>query len=195
MEFPILEYLYIEISDREWHPDFEIHHTFQAPRLCHLMMTRCPLLVMSPSLTTCAGLITLSLMSLPFWCRHHPYDLYQRLSLLSQLVILRIGIAHFPTQEWEGQQLDIPFIAPLTLPNLCLFEFIGHSIYLETLLPWVTTPLIEKLQITSLTYGISFSPRHPLPCLLQFIRKADVLDFGSVNFLFAKSVATAWVYP
>ena len=154
-------------------------------------MTRCPLLVTSPSLTTCAGLITLSLMSLPFRCHHHPYDLHQQLSLLSQLVILRIGIAHFPTREWEGQQLDIPFIAPLTLPNLRLFEFIGHSFYLETLLPWVTTPLIEKLQITSLTYGISFSLRHPLPCLLQFIRRADVLDFGSVNFLFTESVATA----
>jgi hypothetical protein len=195
MEFPILEYLYIEISDREWRPDFEIHHTFQAPRLRHLVMTRCPLLVTSPSLTTCAGLVTLSLMFLPFQCRHHPYDLYQRLSLLSQLVILRTGIAHFPTDEREGQQLDILFITPLTLPNLRLFEFIGHSIYLETLLPWVTTPLLEKLQITFLTYRISLSPSHPLPCLLKFIRKADVLDFGSVKFLFAERVATAWVYP
>ena len=79
-----------------------------------------------------------------------------------------------------------PIITPLTLPNLRLLEFISHSNYLETLLPWVTTPLLDKLQITFHPYPTSLSPTYPLPCLLQFIRKADVLGFGSVKFLFAK---------
>ena len=32
MEFPMLEYLYIEISDLALRPYLEIHHTFRAPR-------------------------------------------------------------------------------------------------------------------------------------------------------------------
>jgi len=78
MEFPMLEYLYIGVSTlTTLRPDLEIYPSFQAPRLCHLALTRCHFLVTSPSLTTSAGLVTLSLM-LPPQSRHHPYDLFRR---------------------------------------------------------------------------------------------------------------------
>jgi hypothetical protein len=197
MEFPMLEYLYIGLSDRgELLPVLEINHTFQAPRLRHLALTKFPLIFTSPSLTTCTGLVTLSLMFVSPQCpRHHPYDLFRRLSLLSQLVVLRICVIDFSTHQLEGNQLDIPSITHLTLPNLRLFEFAGHSNYLETLLPWITTPLLETFQTTFLPYVTVANSTYSLLFLLPFIRKSDVLGFGSAKFLFAGSGATAWVYP
>jgi hypothetical protein len=196
MEFPMLEYLFIGVSDRgELRPDLEIHRTFQAPRLRHLVLTRCPFLVTSPSLTTCTGLVTLSLMFLSPQSCHHPYDLFRRLLLLSQLVVLRIGDLDFSTNELEGQQLDIPLFTPLTLPNLRLFEFAGHSNYLETLLPWIKTPVLEKFQTTFAPHLTNPTPPYSLLFLLPFMRKSDVLGFGSAKFLFSGSGATAWVYP
>jgi len=164
MEFPMLEYLYIGISNFVMvDPGLEISHTFQAPRLRHLALTRCPFLVASPSLTTSAGLVTLSLMSFPDHCCYHPYDLFRRLSVLSQLVVLRIAVFDDRlTHELEEQQLDIPS-THLTLPNLRLFEFAGHNKCLKTLLPWMTTPLLEKLQIIVLPYLII-----PAPTLIPY---------------------------
>ena len=126
----------------------------------------------------------------------HPYDLFRRFSLLSQLVELRITfLDSLSTHELEGQQLDIPIITHLTLPNLRLFEFTGHSNYLETLLPWMTTPLLEKLQITFLPHLTTPNLTYTLPCLLQFMSKEDVLGVVSAKFLFADGKATVWVYP
>ena len=196
MKFPMLECLCIEFSSLMGaHPGLEVQHTLQAPRLCHLALTRCPFLVASPSLTTCAGLVTLSLM-IPSRCRHHPSDLFRRLSLLSQLAMLRIAYADsLSTDELEGQQSNTPFITHLTLLNLRLFEFTGHSNYLEIILPWLTTPLLEKFQITLLPHSIIHHPTYTLPCLLQFMNKADVLGFGSAKLLFNVSRATVWIYP
>jgi hypothetical protein len=196
MEIPILEYLYIGIS--EWvesRPDLVFHHTFQAPRLSHLALTCCPLLVASPSLTTSAGIVTLTLMFFPSHCRHHPFDLLRRLSLLSQLVMLRIGVADSSIHELEGHQLDISLITHFTLPNLRLFEFMGFRNYLEILIPWITTPLLEKLQIIFLPDLTIPHTTYTLSCLLEYMRKADVLGFDSVKFSFNESGATAWVYP
>lgn len=194
-EFPMLEYLYIGLSVlTKLRPGLEMYPTFQAPRLCHLALTTCPLLLSSPSLTTSAGLVTLSLM-LPFQSRHHPYDLFRRLSLLRQLVVLRIVLS---AHELEEQRLEIPYITHLTLPNLRLFEFEGQINYLETLLPWMTTPLLEKLQITFLLYqSIVTGPflTYTFPSLLQFMSKADVLGFASAKFLFNVGRVTVWVYP
>ena len=197
MEFPMLEYLFIGLSDRGGLlPVLEINHTFQAPRLRHLALTKYPLPVTSPSLTTCAGLVTLSLMFLSPQCpRHHPYDLFRRLSLLSQLVVLRICVIDFSTHQLEENQLDIPFITPLTLPTLQLFEFAGHGNYLEKLLPCITTPLLEKFQTTFLPYVIVPNSTYSLLFLLPYMKISDVRGFGSAKFLFAGSGATAWVYP
>jgi len=197
MEFPMLEYLYIGISNLVIvHQDLEISQTFQAPRLRHLALTRCPFLVASPSLMTSTGLVTLSLMSLPHQCCYHPYDLIQRLSVLTQLEVLRISTFDDRlTHELEGQQSDIPLITHLTLPNLRLFEFAGHNNYLKTLLPWMTTPLLEKLQIIFIPYMTTPAPTLNFLFLLQFINKADVLGFGSAKLLFDGLGATARVYP
>ena len=194
-EFPMLEYLYIEFSPlANLRPGLDIYSTFQAPRLCHLALTRCPFLVTSSSLTTSTGLVTLTLMLEPR-SRHHPYDLFRRLPLLSQLVVLRIGISWIlSTHELEGQRLDIPYITHLTLPNLRLFEFDGEINYLETLLPLMTTPLLEKLQIT-LSKLTAPLPIYTFPCLLQFMSKADGLGFASAEFFFRVRQVTVWVYP
>ena len=192
MEFPMAEYLYIEIlSPTEMRPGLEIHHTFQAPRLSHLALTSCSLLVASPSLTTSAGLVTLSLMLLP---SYHPYDLLQQLSLLSQLVVLRIADWYASTLDLVWQQLDIPSITHLTLPNLRVFDFTGQSNFLETFLPWMTTPLLEKLQITFIPDMDTPNPTYTLPCLLQSLSKEGVPSFGSAKLFFTVSEATVWVY-
>ena len=197
MEFPMLEYLFIGLSDRgEFQPVLEINHTFQAPRLRHLALTKYPLILTSPTLTTCTGLVTLSLMFVSPQCpRHHPYDLFRRLSLLSQLVVFRICIIDFSTHRLEGGPLDIPSITHLTLHNLRVFEFAGHSNYLETLLPWITTPLLEKFQTTFLPYVTAPNLPYSLLFLLPYMRISDLLGFGSAKFLFSGSGATAWVYP
>ena len=191
-EFPMLEYLSI-VPLAKHVICLKLPKTFQAPHLRHLILRNFAVPMRSALLTTAVGLVTLSLQ----WIHPSPYfrpnDMLQRLSLMPQLEILTIGF-HLSDPncelEVEMQLLDTPLETHVTLPNLRWFGFGGVSAFLEALLPQMTTPLLEKLEIlffNQLTFSI--------PHQLQFLRAGESLKFHNVVFRFSPRVLTMQVYP
>ena len=64
-----------------------------------------------------------------------------------------------PSRDVERQSLYTPIMVRVTLPNLRWLGFRGTSDYLEALLPWVTIPLLEKLQVYFFNRMIYSIPR------------------------------------
>jgi hypothetical protein len=81
---------------------------------------------------------------------------------MPQLEVLGIAFnSHFPSGDIERQSLRTPITMHVTLPSLRWFAFLGASAYLEALLPRVTIPLLERLQVqffNQLTYSIPNRP-------------------------------------
>ena len=184
-EFPILEYLLVmhrrfQIPTIENNTNFKLPESFRAPYLRHLLVENFVLLIGSPLLTTMGNLVTLSLNQIPPSASFHPNALLQWLSLLPQLEILGISFnSHFPGRDIERQLLLTPIRTRVTLPNLYWLGFQGASAYLEALLPWVTIPLLERLQVyffNQMTYS--------LPQLQQFMSTARNLRLKTATLTF-----------
>jgi len=188
-EFLMLEFLYIT-APIEQDASLVLPQTFQAPHLRHLVLDNiiCP--ITSPLLTPTTGLVTLSLMEIRSSANLRPHDLLQRLALMPQLETLGIDFhSPIPSRDIEKQSRRMP-IVHVTLPNLRWFGFRGVSAYLEALLPRITAPLLEKLQIlffNQLTFTV--------PHLLEFIRSAGNLKFSSARLTFEEEGISARVYP
>jgi len=137
------------------------------------------------------GLVTLSLRHIPQSIYFRPGELLRRLSFLPQLETLGITFGS-PVRKLdvESQQLNTPTTTHVTLPNLRWFGFKGVSAYLEALLPWMTTPLLEKLQ-TIFFNQLTFS----LPHLAQFMSTNVNLRFSSSKLGFYDKGLIVWVYP
>ena len=189
-EFPMLEYMYIKPPARQ-NMRLKLPKTFQAPHLRHIILNNFSIPIQSPSLTPAVGLATLSLQWIHSSAYFRPNDLLQRLSLMPQLEVLGIGF-HSPVtnREVEMQLLDTPTMTLITLPNLHWFAFRGVSAYLEALLPRMTTPLLDRLQIAFFNQ-LTFS----VPHLLQFISTKENLKFRRVYFYFSPRALTMTVYP
>ena len=85
--------------------------------------------------------------------------------------------------------MQSPIITHVTLPDLHFFSFGGVSIYLEALLPHVTTPLLETLKLqffNQLTFSV--------PRLLEFMTTADNFRFNRVMLLFYHEAVAVYVY-
>jgi len=168
-EFPMLEYLYIgPLGTYGTSPTLALT-TLQAPHLRHLILHGFAF----P--TTTAGLVTLSLTNIYPSAYFPPNHLLRRLSIMPQLETLMIGF-HFPipNRDIERQLLHAPITTNAILPNLRSFRFKGTSAYLEALLPRITAPLLERLNVTffnQLTLSI--------PHLLQFIQATEHLEFNN----------------
>jgi len=189
-EFPVLDYLYVAAPTKE-KSNLVLPQAFQAPHLRYLVLDNiiCP--IGSPLLTPTMGLLTLSLLNIHPSAYFSPNDLLQRLSLMPQLETLGI-VFHSPVsnRHVERQLLSTPITAHVTLPSLRWFGFKGASAYLEALLPQMTTPILEKLQVlffNQLTY--------PVPHLLQFINNAENLTFCRARIAFDEEGVSIRVYP
>ena len=186
-EFPILEFLQIEPP---MDPDsgLILPSTFQAPQLRHLILDCITSPIGSPLLASATALVTLVLQLV------HPYPhanhVLQILSRLSQLETLLI---EFPppvlNHDFERELLHMPIITQVTLPSLHWFSFWGISAYLEALLPYMTTPLLQ-------TFIIHFfnQPSFSVSRLLQFLTTTKNLRFSSTKFLFHDEEVAAFVY-
>ena len=109
---------------------------------------------------------------------------------MPQLEVLGISF-HSPVPNREVMQLlDTPTMTNITLPNLRWFGFCGVSAYLEALLPRITTPLLEKLEIGFFNQ-LTFS----LPHLFRFISTKENFRFRSAEFQFSPRALTLLVYP
>ena len=189
-EFPMLEYLYLEPPIKQSSGLF-LPHTFKAPCLRHLILYTFAFPTRSPLITTAVGLVTLSIQDIYPSTSLRSNDLLQHLPLLVQLETL--GISFFsplPNHEAEVQLLHQQDMIDVTLPNLRWFGFRGVNAFLEALLPRITTPLLEKLQVLFF-HQHNFS----VPHLLQFMGAAKNLRFRSAKFQFSSNYFYVYVYP
>ena len=173
-EFPILEYLLIKQQHHQllWmEPDTHLKfpETLRAPHLCQLVIMNFSLPIESPMLTSTMGnLVVLSLNSIPSSGHFLPPALLQRLSLMTRLETFGIFFNSYePNRDVERNFLSTHIMTRVTLPNLRWFGFQGTSAYLEALLPWVTIPLLERLQV----YFFN-QPIYSIPRLQQFMSTA-----------------------
>ena len=194
-EFPILEFLCIQHKRHQWPvielEDLKFPEAFRAPNLRHLVTWNFAIPIGSPLLTTARNLVTMSLNSIPPSAHFHPNALLQRLSLMPQLETLGITFSSYdPVRDVERHLLRTPIMTRVTLPKLRWLGFKGTSTYLEVLLPWVTIPLLEKLQVylfNRLLYSI--------PHLQQFVSTAQNLRFKAATFSFEdRLIVTAYPY-
>jgi len=189
-EFPILEFLSIRPPTKH-NTHLILPSTFQALQLRILFLYHFASQIGSPLLTTAVVLSRLSLSWIHPSVYPHPNQLLQTLSLLPHLGLLDIGFrSPVSKRDIERQLLHSPIITHVTLPNLHHFRFTGVSIYLEALLPNVTTPRLETLNVqyfNQLTFSV--------PRLLQFMTTADNFRFNRVRFLFYHEAVAVFVYP
>ena len=178
-EFPILECLYLKIPNARY-MNWEPPRTFRAPCLRQVVLSNiiCPLqsLLLAPA----AGLVTLSLTEIGELDKFSPNDLLQRLSLMPRLETLRIGFALFSSSPaGEMQMMRLPIRTYVELPYLRRFLFNGTSAYLGALLPHISTPPLEKLQIY-----ISNWKTKSIPYTLQLMNRSENFRSHSVDLMF-----------
>jgi hypothetical protein len=170
-------------SNEDIHTILTFPETLRAPHLRHIMLKGVALPIGSRLLTTAVGLVTLFLAIDHPFSYFHSNTLLQWLSLMSNLKTLMI-IFSFPVRNHDvARQLTHtpgPIIMPVTLPNLHRFTFKGVSNCLEALLHRITTPRLEKFEVTFFNQLTFFVPH-----LLQSINPTANLSFDSARFDFS----------
>ena len=195
-EFPILEYLYVMPQKYQRpvlgnKPRLNVPKTFRAPHLRQLLLMGFAIPIRSPSLTTMGNLVTLSLSSIPRSAYFHPNALLERVVLMPQLVALGIFFNSYnPSGNIQRQLLRTPITTRVTLPDLRALGFQGASAYLEALLPWVTIPLLDTLQV----YFFN-QPTYPIPHLQQFMSTARNLRLKTATLTFREDYLYVTAYP
>jgi len=189
-EFLTLEHLYIDpLSYND--NGFVLPETFRAPNLRHLVLLNFSVPVASSLLVTATGLITFSLNSIPASVTWHPTDFLHQVSSLPHLQTLGISFySVVPKHDVGRRVVNTPNVTHVILPNLRWLGFQGGSTYMEALLPGMTTPRLEKLQIyfsNELTISV--------PNLQQFISSVENLRFTSANLGFVNSGVELRAYP
>jgi hypothetical protein len=187
-EFPALEFL--RLGPRDEHDSrLILPSTFEAPQLRYLWLNYFPSPIESRLLTSAVGLVQLLLRWIHPSTYPHPNNLLQPLSLLPQLERLEIRFTLVLNPDFESQLLKTPIVTYAIFPHLHCLGFSGSSVYLEALLPYMTTPLLETLSIhffDQLTFSV--------PCLLQFLMTTENFKFRSVTFYFNYWAIFVWVY-
>ena len=193
-DFPVLEYVFAFPSRYQWYErnmSLNLPDAFRAPHLRHLVLMNFANPIESPLLTTMGNLVTLSLNAIPASAHFHPNTLLQLLSLMPQLETVGITFNSYnPSRDAERQLLRTPITTRVILPNLRWLGFKGTNAYLEALLPWVTTPLIEKIQIYFFNRMI-YSTSH----LRQFMNTAGNLRLKIATFTFSENHLNVKAYP
>ena len=192
-EFPVLEFLLIWHQRYHWPvvesiTNLNFPETFRAPHLRQLLLKNSATPIESPSLMTMGNLTTLYLFKIPSSAYFHPSVLLQRLSLMPQLEALWIGFNFCSDVERQLSRTQI--MKPVALPNLRWLGFRGSSAYLEVLLPWVTTPLLEKVRICFLNRII-----YSIPHLRQFMSTAGNFQVKTIALYFNNDSLKVQAYP
>jgi hypothetical protein len=189
-EFPVLEFLYISPPDKH-DLGLILPKTILASNLRHLVLKSFAFPIGPPLLATATGLTTLSLMRIHPPEFIHPNDLLQRLSLLPQLETLGVIFdSPVPNRDVERQLMIAPITAHVTFSHLHWFAFGGASAYWEALLPRMTMPLLDRLQILFF-HQLNFS----VPRLLQFMGATQNLRLGNVTLRFSNNSLLVLVHP
>ena len=184
-DFPILEYL--SIDERRFTRPLVDHitslnlpETFRAPHLRQLVLDNFVTSIKSLPLITTGNLVTLILTSIPSFGYFHPNVLLQQLSLMPYLETLAIIFnCYNSSRDVEGHLFRPPVMVQVTLPNLRCLKFEGTNAYLETLLPWVTIPLLERFY-THLFNRMMYS----IPHLRRFLSNLGNLRLKTATVTF-----------
>jgi hypothetical protein len=187
--FPVLEFLGIAPPAKH-NTRLILPSTFEAPHLRYLRLYHLASPIGSRLIATAVGLVRLFLLWIHPSTYPHPNHLLQPLSLLPQLEELEIGFSSpVPNRDLERQLLNTPIITYTTLPNLHFFMFWGVSAYLEALLPHMTTPRLETLDI----YFFN-QLRFSVPRLLQFMTNTETIRLSSAEFVFYHRAVSVFVF-
>ena len=179
-EYPILEFLVIQLPNEDKSTILMFPETFQAPHLRSLNLVGFALPIRCRLLTTAVGLVTLGLHMVHPSTYFQPNTLLQWILLMPQLEMLSITLDFsIPSRDVERQPTDTPIIALIALPNLRYFGFRGVHTYLEALVHRITAPRLERLLIDFFNQLTFSAPR-----LLQFVNAGENLRFGSAEFGF-----------
>ena len=189
-EYPVLEYL-IMGATKVVGTAFTFPERFQAPHLCHVLLKGfAPSMGSRLLLTTTAGMVTLCLLMDHSSAYFQPNILLQWLSFMPLLETLVVNFVYLvPDDDVERQLINMPTMTNVTLPNLRLFGFRGVSAYMAAIAPWLTTPVLEKLEIDFFN-RLKFS----VPRLLQFMETSESLRFDSGKFEFSRSEVSVGMY-
>jgi len=189
-EFPMLEYLHIRNMTSE-DTNLILPKTLQAPQLQLLMLESIIYPMGSQLLTTTAGLVTLMLGSVPLSTDFSPGDVLLWLSLLPRLEIFGVSF-FFPTVDSvaEARLLYMKTMTHVTLPKLRRFIFEGTIVFLEALLPWITTPLLDGFQISFFGHSTI-----SIPCLQQFMTTIEQPKYNRARLLFDTNLVSIGMYP
>jgi len=189
-EFPILEYLCIDPLTYD-DDGLVFPETFRAPNLRHLVLVNFALPVGSSLLATAAGLVTFSLSSIPPSISWSSTDLLHRVSSMPHLETFGISFrSAAPNRVVERQAVNMQNVTHVVFPNLRWLGFQGGSTYMETLLPRMTTPRLEKLQI----YLFDELPVS-VTNLQQFISNSEILRFTGASLRFGRMGFALQAYP
>ena len=195
-EFPILEYLFIQYQ--RYHKvsirhiaNLSVPETFRAPHLRQLALENFAIPIESPLLTNPENLVDLSLSGIPSSVYFRPNVLLQRLTLMPRLETLGIDFnCYIPSRDVERELLPMPIMTRVTLPNLRWLGFRGTNDYLEALLPHLTIPLLEKLQVYFFNRMI-----YSIPHLRQLMSAARNLRIKTATFSFRRDCLNVKAYP
>ena len=195
-KFPILEYLFIQ-HQRYHHPEITLTthlnfpETFRAPNLRQLSLENFAISIESPLLTNLESLTDLSLIGIPSSVYFRPNDLLQRLAFMPRLETLGIDFnCYIPSRDAERELSRMPIMTRVTLPNLRWLGFRGTNDYLEALLPHLTIPLLETLQVYFFNRMI-----YSIPHLRQLISAARNLRIKTATFRFRRDCLNVEAYP
>jgi len=178
--FPRLESLSLLSTTKSWESrSLMLPRTFLAPNLHHLSLGGISLPNGLPVLASTFSLVTLKLTDIQSLGYFTPATLVARLQQIPQLEELSIGFSTpLPRPGAEGESFQPP-ITPIVLPALRQLAFRGVSVYLEDLVTRISSPLLQRCNIT-LFNQLNFT----LPHLSHFTRTTETLRHPVANVIF-----------
>ena len=191
--FPLLEHLALSVDHSGTNEDerdsylfdHALPQAFRAPHLRHLDLNRVGDVaqVNLPLLASLSGLISLTLIGVPFSAFLSIDYLASRLSLMPQLECLGLGFdSYVPMDDpdLESEPIVAQNVKQIPFPNLFEIFFKGTSSYLEALAAQISAPLLK-------TFTAQFfdQPSSSLPHLSQLLSAAAELRLPVASIKFS----------
>ncbi|KAI0294098.1 hypothetical protein B0F90DRAFT_1670566 [Multifurca ochricompacta] len=161
---------------------------FEAPSLCHLLISEFVLLPMTLLHSDATRLVTFALGEITSPTQVSPEYLVERLLLMPHLKVLKIGyLSAVKTREVQGGEdpSDIEMPQLTLLANLEEVCFRGSSSYFDGLVARISAPALKKLSVTLTSVQRSFT----LPRLSRFISEVEDLSFRFARVRFQDTVS------
>ena len=177
--FPVLETLTLSSEFGLDNP--LLPRNFMTPHLLSLILRGLSFSVASSFLTNAANLISLRLQYIPDYSESLPKDLVEVLSSLPRLEDLSIifidsgySIGGLLPELRRTRTPDQ--ITRVVLSNLSTLIYAGVGAYLENLLALISTPLLQRFDVT-------YHPCRPftVPCISEFLGTIHNLNFQRVE--------------